>query len=255
MEKTSIGFIGGGRITKIFFRRLLKDEKYSDFCVSDCNEELLSFYKSSNVETTTENNIPAKRDIIFIALHPPVFMQVLEEIKNTISEKTILISLAPKITIEKMSNHLNGHKKIVRSIPNSPTMIGLGYNPLSFSKNFPSDEKNIVFELFENFGKWFEAEENKLEAYALITAMGPTYFQFQYKKLFELAKSFGMNEREAREGIFHMLIGTANLMLNSEFNYDQVNDLIPVKPLEDDHEKIENIFNNKLLPLFNKLKN
>ena len=80
-------------------------------------------------------------------------------------------------------------------------------------------------------GKCPEVEESKLEAYAMITAMGPTYMWFQWQELRSLAESFGMSSAEAATGVAEMVSGAANTLFGSGMPAEEVIDLIPVKPL------------------------
>ena len=256
MKTNSIGFIGGGRITQIFLSALYADEKFNQkIVVSDLDVKCLEKIENNflKVETTNQNKIVSRQDIVIIALHPPIIPSVLDEIMNIIKKKTIIISLAPKITINYLSEKLNSHKNIVRSIPNSPSIIKKGFNPLCFYQDFEVGNKKVVFEIFENLGEYFETKENNLEAYAIITAMGHTYLQFQLYKLMTLANEFGLNEKESKLALKKMVMGVNSLLFESNIKYDQIEDLIPLKPIQENEQTICDIYDNKLKPLFEKL--
>ena len=67
-------------------------------------------------------------------------------------------------------------KKLVRMIPNATSYICKGYNPVSFYKSILPEEKVYLLDLLKALGKTFEVDEIKLEGYAIISAMLPTYF-------------------------------------------------------------------------------
>ena len=256
MQKVSIGFIGGGRITQIFLNALFGNKNFNaKIIVSDPDSSSIERIGKNfpGVEMTTQNCDAANQAIVFVALHPPEIPGALNEIKNEIKEETILICLAPKLKMQYLSESLNSHKNIVRSIPNSPSIIKEGYNPISFYEYFDNALKQKVFEIFKNFGTFFETEESKLESYAIITAMGPTYFQFQIKKLIELAEEFGLTKEESTLAVKNMLKGMNNLLFSSDLNYEQIMDLIPVRPIQKSEDTIIEIFNSKLIPLYEKL--
>jgi len=97
-------------------------------------------------------------------------------------------------------------------------------------------------------------DEEKLEAYAIITAMGPTYLWFQLFELLELGKSFGLTDKQAWKGIRKMLKGALETVDESGLTPDEVMDLIPVKPLGEDEAMIRNAYRTKLTGLYQKLK-
>ncbi len=86
-----------------------------------------------------------------------------------------MISLAPKWTIAKLSGLLNGFTRIARMIPNAPSIAGHGSNPIAYSPSLTAQDRSALAELFAGLGELPEVEEGKLESYALLTAMGPTY--------------------------------------------------------------------------------
>ena len=139
-------------------------------------------------------------------------------------------------------------------IPNAASFINQGYNPLSFSEGFDKHQVTEIMDLCKDLGECPIVDEEKLEAYAIITAMGPTYLWPQLHQLHQLGLQFGLTEEEAASGIQNMLNGTKELLNQTEINYDQVIDLIPVKPM---HEHIENLckdYQSTLTGLYKKLK-
>ena len=106
MEFKSIGFIGGGRITRIFLQGLSNKKALPENVkVFEPNDETFQSLKAKfqGIKKASSAAEAAKTDIVFIAVHPPVVMETLQAIKDTVTETTIVISLAPKITIEKMA--------------------------------------------------------------------------------------------------------------------------------------------------------
>ena len=106
----------------------------------------------------------------------------------------------------------------------------------------------------ELLGHSFEVQESKLESYALLSAMLPTYFWPQWKTLFDIGIQTGLTEKECRESLHETLNAALNLMFSSGLNSAEVIDLIPVKPMAEHEEYISEAYKSKLLPLFEKLK-
>lgn len=258
MENKKISFIGGGRITKILLTALKsKKISFQQVTVMDTNPEVLKLLAAKFPEIKTETSLSESilnADYIFLAVHPPMIAETLEKAKAGISPKATLISLAPKFTIEKMTTLLGGFNRIVRLLPLASSIISKGYNPVVFSKSIESDTQKYLLDLFKNFGHTLEVAENKIEGYAIIVAMGPTYFWFQYYKLIELAKSFGMDDQEAVDAVKNMLAATTETMFESGLDKAGVIDLIPVKPIGEAEGDILKIYDEKLNGLFQKIK-
>jgi len=252
MEKT-IGFIGGGRITKIFLQAFQnRNLSLKDVAAYDINNDVSEKLKQKfpDISITGLKSV-SSREIIFIALHPPVIIEVLASIKGIVSSSSVVISLAPKITMDKISTHLE-NKNVARVIPNATSVINQGYNPVCFSPDCVG--KHDIMQLLSILGKTFETDEQKLEAYALVSAMLPTYFWFQWFELVEISKQIGLSETEAKEAIEETLLASIATAFKSGLSPSEVFDLIPVKPIGDNEDNIKEILRTKLLGLYGKIK-
>jgi len=256
MFDNEIGFIGGGRITKIFLYALKRSGMFpKNIIVTEPDAAVADRLKAEFPEISVEK-APAetvKRKYIFISLHPPVFIDTLSHIIPWLKNDPVIISLAPKITIKKISDELSGYNMIIRMIPNAPSIIGCGFNPVVYGNGITGQLKNELGNLFSIWGKYPEVEESKIEAYALMTAMGPTYFWFQFYELKKLAQEFGLTENDFLESFNEMVTGAVNTM-NSELTPGQIMDLVPVKPLGAYEETIRGYYNEALTGVYNRIK-
>jgi len=254
--KTTIGFIGGGRITRIFLEGFKnKTVEFTAVKVFDSNSETLDalasdFPEIKKAETPEE---AAQTKVVVIAVHPPVVMETLDKIAGVVNEVTFVVSLAPKITIEKIASKVKT-ANIVRMIPNATSYINKGYNPLAFHPAMLKKEKKHIKKLFKPLGKTFETEEHKLEGYAIISGMLPTYFWFQWQELEAIGEKTGLSKEEAAKTIRTTLKNAIKLYYKSGLTPEEVMDLIPVKPIGENEEEIKNTLNSKLLGLFEKIK-
>ena len=197
MKTKSLGFIGGGRITKIFLQAFAnKNCEFHSVMVYDTNIEVTKALQKQfpQIEIAEEPYEAASKSTVFIALHPPVILETLNKIKGIISDDALLISLAPKITIEKIGEKIKT-VNIARMIPNATSFINEGYNPITFAAGFPGNDKEEVLHLLKLLGTTFEVAESKLEGYALLSAMLPTYFWFQWKEPENVASAAVMMKR------------------------------------------------------------
>ncbi len=258
MNTKSIGFIGGGRITRLMIEGFTRGEvSFREVIVSDLENTNLDILRKNFPEVRLagqDNSKPAQADLIFLAVHPPAMESVLKDIAPRIKKTSIVISLAPKFTIGRLSSALGSHTRIMRMIPNAPSIINAGYNPISFAAEFTSKEKDKIRDLLLVLGQCPEVEEGKLEGYAMITAMGPTYLWFQWRHLHSLAVSFGLTHDEAARGINAMIHGAEQTLFESGLSPEAVMDLVPTKPLKEDEQNIQALYTNRLQVLYSKLK-
>ena len=252
----SIGFIGGGRVTKILLHGFNnKNVKFDRIVVTDTNPDVLSNLKKQFPEVeSSDPKTTAGQDMVFIALHPPVVMDTLELIKNDVKAEAVVVSLAPKINLPKLSMKLGHVKNLARLIPNATSYINEGYNPVTFAPGFDPAQQKAVTDLLGSLGHTFEVSEEKLESYAIMSAMLPTYFWFQWRELAEIGVKIGLSDEESIKSIFETIIASLDLMYKSGLSASEVIDLIPVKPIGEHEPQISEIYKTKLIGLFEKIK-
>jgi len=253
-----VGFVGGGRIVRIMLGGWSRAHALpSRIIVSDTSTTTLDDLKRRfpSIEVAPgDNHAPARQDVVFVALHPPAMAAGLGEIKTVVASDAIVVSLAPKVTLGQMSALLGGRGQLARVIPNAPSITGAGYNPLAFAASVPAEARRPLMELLAPLGACPEVEESTLEAYAILTAMGPTYLWFQFAELLSLSRSFGLAETDARAGLQSMVNGTIRTLMDPQFASEaEVEDLIPVKPLASDEEAFRTAYRTRLTALHAKL--
>lgn len=254
----TLGFIGGGRITRILLNGFKNASvSFGKISVYETNETVLNALKADypQIDTSgTDSSTAASADWVFVALHPPVLMETLNAIRNFVKKDALVISLAPKITVDKIKSVLTDVPNIARMNPNAATYVNKGYNPVFFARYADKKVVNEFLKTFEKLGKVPVVPENQIEAYAIVSAMGHTYFWYQLQQLKELGLSYGLSENEANETISSMLDGTTETLFNSGLNYEKVVDLVPVKPMAEHENTIKEYYRTCLNGLYQKIK-
>ena len=106
-------------------------------------------YAQSNAECA--NN--AK--YIILAVKPQVYDAVLKNIHNIVTEESVIISLAPGITIQDIKQKLGNDIRVVRAMPNTPALVGEGMTGISYNTaDFSFEERDTVEKFFSSFGRW-----------------------------------------------------------------------------------------------------
>ena len=192
-------------------------------------------YPSVNAATFEE---AANADLVFGALHPPAMPGMLAALAGKLRAEAVFCSLVPKVKLVTISEKLGGFARLGRMNPNAPGIIGQGFNPVAFAVTMPVVVRQELLNLLKPLGQSPEVEEKLLESYAVISAMGPTYFGFQFAEVEKLANSFGLEGPAAREAMRAMLHGTVDMLFSSNLSREKVLDLVPVRPLAEQEADI-----------------
>ena len=254
-EQQRIGFIGGGRVARILVggwrhaglipNAILVNEP--DDAAFLKLAALCPDVRRSSMEEA------AAADVVFVALHPPVFASALPALRPYLGAQATVVSLAPKIPLSALTAEL-ATARVARMIPNAPSIIGRGFNPVTFGAGLDAAARQKLSGLFAPWGAWPEVPEGDLEAYAILTGMGPTYYWYQWQALREAAGQFGLSPEPADEALRHMLDGALATLLQSGLPPAAVMDLIPVRPLQAIEESVTAAYGTALPALYAKIR-
>ena len=136
-------------------------------------------------------------DIIILAVKPQDFKNLAATIKPFMNENQLLLSVMAGVTIATIQKELNC-QKVVRSMPNIPTQIGMGMTVFSASSTVDRKELFIIQNLINTTGKSVYVEdENLLNAATAISGSGPAYVFYFMNAMIKAAVELGFNESEA----------------------------------------------------------
>lgn len=247
----AVAFIGGGRVARILVEGWRRAEKLPErIVVVEPDPEALALVQDLAPEVTEAGAGDLETcSLVFLAVHPPAMVPALEALEGRLAPEAVVVSLAPKVQSRAIIEAL-GTERVVRMIPNAPSVIGAGYNPVSFGAAIEPQVKRELVELFEPWGEQPEVAEADLEAYAIVSAMGPTYFWYQIQSLRELGISFGLTPQATDEAVARMLGGAIDCLL--EKGPDSM-DLIPVRPLQELEPTVIEAYRSKLAGVFAKI--
>ena len=257
MQVDSVGFVGGGRIVRIILQGWSRSGAMPrTVVVSDPEKAVLEALAGHvpGIETSTDNSLSAAQDLCVLAVHPPLVKDVVSALGSVLhAERRILVSLAPKFTTGKLAEWLGGFNRIARMIPNAPSYINQGYNPIAFAEAINETDRDNVRELFAPLGPCPIVDESTLEAYAIVSAMGPTYFWPQFYRLKALGESFGLSPEAAMQAVTETVKGSVDMLSSAGLSAADTEDLVPVKPLAEDIESLCRNMDGKLTGLMKKL--
>jgi pyrroline-5-carboxylate reductase len=257
MSERTVGIVGGGRVARILLGGWQRaGRSLTRIVVSDIDRNALQLLHKEfpSISVAQDNQQSAAQDIVLFALHPPAFPGTLEEVKGSVTPDAIFVSLAPRWTMSQICAALGGFNHLARVIPNAPSIVNKGYNPVSFSNDLRPEARAEVLSLFAPLGTCPEVVEDTLEAYAILAAMGPTYLWYQLYQLTDLGCEFGLGREAAETAVAAMVSGAVATMTDSGMGGDAVMDLIPVKPLASLEPTVREAYASVLSGLHRKLK-
>ncbi len=151
---------------------------------------------TANFSTVSSAKI-SEFDIIILSVKPQDFKQLAQTIQPFINENQLLLSVMAGVTVATIQNELKC-QKVVRSMPNIPTQIGMGMTVFTASNAVDRKELFIIQNLINTTGKSVYVEEEKLlNAATAISGSGPAYVFYFMDAMIKAAVGLGFNESEA----------------------------------------------------------
>jgi pyrroline-5-carboxylate reductase len=157
-------------------------------------------------------------DIIIISVKPQDFYNLGISIGPFIHKDQLILSVMAGVTISKIQEVMNC-KKVIRSMPNIPTQIGMGMTVFSASSEVDRKELFIIQNLINTTGKSVYVEdENLLNAATAISGSGPAYVFYFMNAMIKGAIELGFNESEAELLVSQTFMGSVAIQNSSSLS-------------------------------------
>lgn len=214
-----IAIIGYGNMGKTYAKSFIHSKfiKATDILIfsrSSINNQEMYGIPDINFSNTISREIETA-DIVIIAVKPQDFLTLGSQIKDFLSEKQIILSVMAGVTISRIENVLK-ISKIVRSMPNLATQIGMGLTVFSASKYIDRKELFIVQNLINTTGKSVYVEnESLLNVSTAVSGSGPAYVFYFMNSMVKVAQELGFTASEAELLVNQTFLGAVSLQMGS----------------------------------------
>lgn len=218
-----IGFIGTGNMAKAIIQSMIKNG--FDPCnipVFDIDEKK---YKLINENLDFQNDIScvvSKSDIIFLAVKPQNYKEVLSSIKHCVSSDKTFVSIAAGITTNYIVNALDNIPKAIRVMPNTPLLLNKGAVAIAQNLDVSNEIFDIVKQIFELSSLVEIISEDKMDEIISVNGSSPAYVYLFVKAIVDYAQSVGLDYDVCLNLICQTLIGSAEMIKHSGYDLDDL---------------------------------
>jgi pyrroline-5-carboxylate reductase len=154
----------------------------------------------------------AAADIVLVGVKPAMVPDLLREIAPVLRPGTIVVSLAAGVTIATFESILGSGIPVLRSMPNTPAVVGRAVTGLAAGTTATADHVAVVRRLFETCGAVVEVPESQIDALSTISGSGPAYLFLFVEELTKAARGKGFDEGQSRLMAEQTVIGAAALL-------------------------------------------
>ena len=161
-------------------------------------------------------------DLIIIAVKPQDFQYTTENIRFSLKENQMVLSIMAGITIEKIQNLLN-HRLVVRAMPNSPTLLGMGITGYTAAEGISFSQLISIERLLNSTGRSVYLEnEDLLNGVTALSGSGPAYFYYTIDAMIKAGVEMGIDENLSKLFVKQTMLGAYHLINNSEKSLEEL---------------------------------
>jgi len=156
-------------------------------------------------------------DIIILAVKPQIMKKVVLDIADSVaSTNALVISIAAGIKIEHLEQWISSEVAIVRTMPNTPALIGEGATGLFANVNVTKEQKHLTEGIMDSVGisHWVD-EEFKIDVVTALSGSGPAYFFLFMEYMQKTAIELGLKPEVAAKLVEQTALGSAILAQRS----------------------------------------
>lgn len=227
-----ISFIGGGNMAQALIGGLAdKLTAGKNIHVVDINEEALhKLHQQFGVTTAhAADALIAASDILVLAVKPQQMYEVVSTLLPYIKNQ-LVISIAAGIRAADLSRWLNGHTAIVRTMPNTPALIGKGMTGMVALSAVTAEQKNIANAIMHAVGAtvWLD-HEAQIDAVTAISGSGPAYVFYFLEAMQAAAVELGLTAEQGKQLALATFDGATELAVKSDQSLTQLRENVTSK--------------------------
>lgn len=218
-----ISFIGAGNMARSLIGGLLNDHyPAAKLCAADPDPDRRQQLNASFGIATYADNITActDADIVLLAVKPQIMANVCQQIAATLEKsRALVISIAAGVQTRSLHSWLGKSQAIVRSMPNTPSLVGSGAAALFASETVSEEQRQQAESILRAVGLtlWLD-NENDMDAVTALSGSGPAYFFLLMELMQDIGEKMGLPAETARLLTLQTGFGATKMALESELD-------------------------------------
>lgn len=227
--KYKVGFIGCGNMASAIIGGLKSHAGIdaSLIIAADASEEACKKAAVSlGIQTTMSNTEVAEQsEVLFLSVKPQYYEAVIKEIQPLLPKEQIIVTIAPGKTLAWLEERL-GDVKIVRTMPNTPALVGEGITGVCKNSKVSDDEFKYVLTLLSSFGLAEPIPESLMDAVVSVSGSSPAYVFLFIEAMADAAVADGMPRAQAYRFAAQAVLGSAKMVLETEKHPGELKDMV-----------------------------
>ncbi len=228
----NITIIGGGNMGSALCKGFIKKGLVTadEVTVCDLNLEKLDALKSQlKIKTTTNLDEIPDSDVLILAVKPQGFEKLAQQLSGKVNKDTIVLSVMAATSIKKIQRLLE-HQKVVRCMPNTPSLIGEGVLAWYADRSSGEEAKKTIQELLSCCGYAFEVDkEDDIDEVAYISGCGPGFFYYIMSQWQAACRKLSIDPEQSQDLLMKTISGSLSLAIRTKKDVKELQDNVTSK--------------------------
>ena len=214
-----IGFVGCGNMATAIIKGIIKKqiiEEENIMASAKTKTTLERVQRELGIKVSMDNSEVVKNsDIVVLAVKPQYYQEVIEQIKDTVSDNQIIISIAPGKTLAWLQDCFGKNVKLVRTMPNTPALVGEGMTGACRNEYVTDEDYATVLQILGSFGEVETIPENLMDVCVSVSGSSPAYIYILIEAMADGAVADGMPRAQAYKFAVPSVLGSAKMVLET----------------------------------------
>ena len=225
-----LGFIGTGNMAGAIMGGVIKSNvfKPEEIIGADLfapgREKVKELY-GINV-TDSNKEVIEKSEVVIFSVKPQFYADVIQEVKDLVRPEQLIITIAPGKTLAWLAEQFGKDVKIVRTMPNTPAMVGEGMTAVCPNEHLTEDEIAYVKSLLESFSRAEIVPERLMDVVTAVSGSSPAYVFMLIEAMADAAVSGGMPRKQAYQFAAQAVLGSAKMVLDTGKHPGELKDMV-----------------------------
>ena len=207
-----VGIMGEALISGLISSRFPKAQIVFTEKRAERAREISSKYGAREVELA---ELAKTSNVILLVVKPQDLEQLLTSLGADLNKNVALVSFAAGKTTDFINGIVGPDISVIRVMPNTPTLIGLGMAAISLGRAVDSEQAKFVSEFLATCGKVISVDEKLQDAVTALSGSGPAYFFAFIEEMIKSGISLGLSSDQATTLAIQTMIGSAAMLEQS----------------------------------------
>ncbi len=230
IQETSIGLIGAGNMGAAVIRGAIKSniiEPESIWVYDIVPGKLNQLQQEFGINIAPSIDILVNESRVIIpAVKPSDIAEVLAMVRESLTGDHLILSIAAGVTTEQLKNMVQGKCHVIRTMPNTPALVGEGMTAVCRDPSIPERFINMTCMILKSFGKIEFVSEDQIHAVTAISGSSPAYAFMFLEALADGGVMMGLSREQSYRMAAQSLLGAAKLMLETGKHPGELKDMV-----------------------------